>query len=89
MHTLFGTGYTHGASRVNTKVIFCTLVCIFTNNIHSSVKNSSAEGTCTKLESICIAVRVTNRKTSCHAEVMSSFFLMFISENIQDFSWSS
>ena len=33
MHTLFGTGYTHGSSRVNV-----------TNNIHVSVKNSSAEG---------------------------------------------
>ena len=27
-------------------VIFCVLLCIFTNNIHVSVKNSSAEGTC-------------------------------------------
>ena len=28
------------------QVIFCALLCIFTNNIQVSVKNSSAEGTC-------------------------------------------
>ena len=42
--TLFDTGYTHGASRVN--VIVCALLCLFTNNIHVNVKNSSAESTC-------------------------------------------
>ena len=26
--------------------MFCTLLCIFTNNIHVIVKNSSAKGTC-------------------------------------------
>ena len=29
------------------QVIFCVLLCIFTNDIYASVKNSSAEGTCT------------------------------------------
>ena len=28
------------------QVIFCALLCIFTNNIHASVKDSSDEGTC-------------------------------------------
>ena len=28
------------------QVIFCALLCIFTNNIHESAKNSSAGGTC-------------------------------------------
>ena len=38
MHTLFGTGYTHGASRVSA-------TSIFTNNIHVSVRNSSVKCT--------------------------------------------
>ena len=28
------------------QVIFCAVLCIFTNDIHVSVKNSSASGTC-------------------------------------------
>ena len=46
MHTLFGTGYTHGASRVNVKVYFLCSSVYIDKKIHASVKNLSAEGTC-------------------------------------------
>ena len=41
----FGTGCTHGAPRVNATSSFCVILCIFTNDIHVSVKNSSADDT--------------------------------------------
>ena len=37
VHTLCYTGYTHGASGYMPQVIFCPLLCIFTNNIQVSV----------------------------------------------------
>ena len=49
MHTLFGTGYTHGASKVKaTSYVLCTSVYIYREcqSIHVNVKNSTAEGTC-------------------------------------------
>ena len=47
MHTLFGTGYTHGASRVKaTSYFLCSSVYIYREYIHVNVKNSTAEGTC-------------------------------------------
>ena len=45
MHTLFGTGYTHGASRVNVTSFCSVLFCVYLQiDIHVSLNRDVGNG---------------------------------------------